>query len=252
MIAQQYNLDVIANNLANVNTMGFKQQRAEFQDLMYQTFRTAGMAQGNNPASPVILQIGLGAQFSATAANFSPGPPQATGNPFDLAVNGPGFFRVLRPDGTFAYTRDGAFKPDATGRLVTSDGFPLDPPITIPPGATAPSISPQGVVSVILQGSPDSTPLDPPITLTVFPNPAALTRLGQNIYQANAACGQPVEGAPGVNGTGDLRSGFLEGSNVQVVEEMVRMILAQRAYEINSKAVQTSDDMLSIISNLKR
>jgi flagellar basal-body rod protein FlgG len=180
------------------------------------------------------------------------GPPQATSNPLDVAINGAGFFKVARPDGTFAYTRDGSFKVDANGSLVTSDGMKIEPAVTIPTGASAISISTDGVISVNLPGSPNSTPLSPPLQLTMFANPAGMTRLGQNLYQANAASGDPVDGKPGENGSGDLRPGFLEGSNVQVVEEMVRMILAQRSYEINSKAIQTSDEMLSTLNGLKR
>ncbi len=252
MVAQQYNLDVISNNLANVNTTGFKQQRAEFQDLMYQTMKAAGVSSGGSSSSPVSLQIGLGAQFSSTAANFTSGPLQSTGNALDMAINGSGFFKVKRGE-EIVYTRDGSFKTDANGLVVTSDGYPLEPPITVPGNATALSVSTDGYISVITPDNPgNSQKLDPPITVTMFPNPAGLQRLGQNLYRASDASGTPVDGKPGENGSGDLRPGFIEGSNVQVVEEMVRMILAQRAYEINSKAIQSSDEMLGILNNLKR
>ncbi len=251
MVAQQFNLDTIANNLSNVNTTAFKQQRAEFQDLMYQTFKTSGSSTGPTSAQPVPLQVGLGSKFNASGTSFSQGPLQATGNPLDVAINGDGFFQIVRPDGSIAYTRDGSFKRDATGLLVTSDGFPLDPEITIPSGATGISIGPNGVVSAILPGTSEPSELGQ-ITLATFSNPAGLTRLGGNLYQAGGASGDPEVVNPGEQGTGMLQAAFLEGSNVQVVEEMVRMILAQRAYEINSKAIQTADDMLGILNNLKR
>jgi flagellar basal-body rod protein FlgG len=250
MVAQQYNLDVIANNLANVNTTAFKQQRAEFQDLMYQTFRASGAQTGGNATQPNSLQIGLGSQFASTAANFGPGALQATGNPLDIAINGDGFFRVQRGDG-FAYSRDGSFKRDAGGNVVTSDGYPLDPPITVPEGARALTVAPDGTVSIIPPGETDTQVIGQ-IQLVMFTNPAGLTRVGQNLYLAGGGSGAPTEVTPGQQGSGELRSSFLEGSNVAVVEEMVRMILAQRAYEINSKAIQTSDDMLGILNSLKR
>lgn len=252
MVAQQYNLDVIANNLANVNTTGFKQQRAEFQDLMYQTFRTSGATTGANSRQPVSLQVGLGTQFSSTGTNFNQGALQSTGNSLDIAIQGDGFFRVLRPDGTTAYTRDGSFKRDETGLVVTSDGYPLDPPITVPAGATGLTIAPNGKVSAILPGQTEAQELPSSIQVTTFANPAGLQRVGQNLYTKGAASGDPSDGNPGEEGRGELRQYFLEGSNVEVVEEMVRMITAQRAYEINSKAIQTSDDMLSVVNNLKR
>jgi flagellar basal-body rod protein FlgG len=252
MVAQQYNLDVIANNLANVNTTGFKQQRAEFQDLMYQTFRTSGATTGANSRQPVSLQIGLGTQFSSTGTNFNQGPMQSTGNPLDVAITGDGFLRVLRPDGTVGYTRDGSLKRDQTGLLVTSDGYPLEPAVTIPPGATGITIAPNGKISAILPGNPEAQELPGGLEITSFANPAGLQRVGQNLYVKGAASGEAVDGTPGEEGRGEIRQYMLEGSNVQVVEEMVRMITAQRAYEINSKAIQTSDDMLSTINNLKR
>ncbi|MGV3614632.1 MAG: flagellar basal-body rod protein FlgG [Fimbriimonas sp.] len=252
MVAQQNNLDTIANNLANVNTTGFKQQRAEFQDLMYQTYRTSGATTGANSRQPVALQIGLGTQFTSTGTNFSQGPLQTTGNPLDLAVQGDGFFRVLKPDGTVAYTRDGTFKRDATGLVVTSDGYPLEPPLTIPPGATGITVSNTGKVSAILPGNPEVQELPGGIEITTFANPAGLQRVGQNLYVKGAASGDPADGTAGEEGRGEVRQYVIEGSNVQVVEEMVRMITAQRAYEINSKAIQTSDDMLGVVNGLKR
>ena len=247
MIAQQYNLDTIANNLSNVNTTAFKQTRAEFQDLMYQTFRAAG---SNNDAVDA-QQVGLGSKFSATAANFAMGPLQATGNPLDVAINGEGFFQVLRPDGTTAYTRDGSFKMSADGTLVTSDGYILQPQTQIDPRATGVSIGRDGRISFILPGE-DEPQLLAPLEIARFANPAGLMRIGQNLYAASGSSGEAQIGAPEVDGAGSLQGGFIEGSNVQVVEEMVKMIMAQRAYEINSKAIQTADDMLSLLNNLKR
>jgi len=252
MVAQQINLDVIANNLANVNTTGYKGQRAEFQDLMYQTYRAAGSSTGATTVLPQAEQVGLGVEFSGNANSMANGPLQSTNNPLDVAIIGEGFFQVERPDGTTAYTRDGSFKQDANGLLVTQDGFPIVPNITIPAGAGAVSISPNGVVTAKLPGSDDATEIET-IQLAIFPNPGGLSRAGQNLYTANAASGAAAVVSPGgAEGAGQLRSGFVEGSNVQIVEEMVRMILAQRSYEINSKAVQTADEMLGILNNLKR
>lgn len=244
MMAQQTLVDVIANNLANVNTTGFKHQRAEFADLMYQTFRGSSANAG-----PV--QVGLGSAFSATASDFTEGAPQATNNPLDVAISGAGFFQVQKPDGSYAYTRDGSFKRDADGLLVTSNGYPVEPQITIPANATSVSISNTGVVTVTLPGQNDPQQVGV-IQVAMFSNPAGLTRIGQNLYESGGASGDVQMENPGSNGAGELRSNSLEGSNVQVVEEMVKMIMAQRAYEINSKAIQTSDEMLSTLNNLKR
>lgn len=250
MVAQQYNLDVIANNLANVNTTSFKQQRAEFQDLMYQTFRASGVTTGNSTTNPNALQVGLGSAFSANAINFGAGPLQATSNPLDVAIVGEGFFQVQKSDG-IAYTRDGSFKRDANGLLVSSDGYPIIPEITIPTGSTAINIGNNGSVTAILPGTNEPTELGT-IQIATFSNPAGLTRIGQNLYQQGGASGEATPANPGEAGAGELTSRFLEGSNVQVVEEMVRMIMAQRAYEINSKAIQTADDMLGQLNQLKR
>ena len=252
MAAQQTNLDVISNNLANVNTTGYKSERAEFQDLMYQTESTAGVSTAGTSAKPAATQVGLGSTFSATESNFTNGALTSTGNPLDMSINGSGFFKVLLPDGQFGYTRDGSFQTDSNGLLVTSDGYPVQPPITIPQGSTSISVSNQGVVSVVEPGSSDTVQLDPPINVTMFANPGALQRMGQNLFLENKASGSPQDGNPGANGSGSIASGYLEGSNVQVVTEMVNMIMAQRAYEINSKAIQTSDEMLSTVNGLKR
>ncbi len=251
MVSQQMNLDVIANNLANVNTMAFKGQRAEFQDLMYQTFRASGASTGNSSRLPQSAQIGLGSRFSASATSFTQGSLTPNADPFSLAINGEGFFQVLLPSGEIGFTRDGSFKRDANGLVVNSDGYALQPEITVPSGATAITISTTGLVAAILPGNQDPTELGQ-ITTAVFTNPAGLTRQGQNIYLQGGASGEATAVEPGTEGSGTIQQGFLEGSNVQVVEEMVKMITAQRAYEINSKAIQTSDEMLSILNGLKR
>ncbi len=251
MVAQQMNLDVISNNLANVNTTAFKGQRAEFQDLIYQTFSSSGAGSGANSQLPQATQVGLGSQFSASATSFSLGSLTNTGNPMDLAINGEGFFRVQLPSGDIGYTRDGSFKTDSNGLVVTSDGYQLEPGITIPNGATALTISKTGLVSAKLAGNDDPVEIGQ-ITVSLFTNPAGLTRAGQNLFLAGGSSGEEIEVNPGADGAGSLQQSCLEGSNVSVVEEMVKMITAQRAYEINSKAIQTSDDMLSVLNSLKR
>ena len=252
MVAQQTNLDVISNNLANVNTTGFKAQHASFQDLMYQTTNVAEIAASGQSASPITTQLGLGTTFAATTSDFSQGAMTATGGPLDMAITGNGFFKVLMPDGNDAYTRDGSFSVDSNGLLVTSDGYPIDPPITLPQGASSISVSNTGTITAMVPGNADAQTISPGIQLTMFGNPGAMQRIGQNLFLANKASGTAQDGTPGQNGSGLIQSGYLEGSNVQVVQEMVNMITAQRAYEINSKAIQTSDDMLSIVDNLKR
>lgn len=250
MIAQQMNLDVIANNLANVNTTAFKQQRAEFQDMMYQTFRASGSATGGDSTIPQAAQIGLGSRFTASASSFSQGSVITTANPLDMSIQGDGFFQVVKDGQTF-YTRDGSFKVDANGQVVTSDGYLLEPSIQVPPGTTNITISPQGSVDGIQPGSATPQNLGQ-ITIATFPNPAGLTRVGQNLYAAGGGSGEAAVVTPGADGSGQIQAYSLEASNVQIVEEMVRMITAQRAYEINSKAIQTADDMLGVLNNLKR
>jgi flagellar basal-body rod protein FlgG len=251
MVAQQLNMDTIANNLANVNTTGFKHQRAEFQDLMYQTVRAGGVSAGQNFTTPQAIQFGLGSTNSATANDLSQGAALNTNNPLDIMVIGEGYFRVLKPDGSFGYTRDGSFKRDTTGLLVTSDGYPVQPNVTIPQGSTSISIGTDGTVQAMLPGQQTPTTIEQ-ITLAMFPNASGLTRAGQNLWMESASSGQPQVVVAGLDGSGEIRSGYLEGSNVTVVEEMVRMITAQRAYEINSKAITTSDEMLQTLNNLKR
>ncbi len=251
MIAQQTNLDVIANNLANVNTTGFKNQRAEFQDLIYQTYRASGSTVAGAFSLPQAAQIGLGVRFAATSSSFDQGSMMNTGNPFDMAINGNGFFRVNLPDGTAGFTRDGSFSPDANGLLVSKDGYPLEPQITVPAGTQAVTIATDGTVTGLVPGNEEPTILGN-VTLTMFTNPAGLTRMGQNLFKPGGASGEAQDVTPGTSGAGILAQRFLEGSNVQIVEEMVRMITAQRSYEINSKAVMTADDMLGVLNQLKR
>lgn len=251
MVAQQRNLDTIANNLANVNTTGFKTVRAEFQDVVYQNIRASGARAGGDATQPTSFQIGLGTQFAATSGNFRQGTFQTTNNALDVAIGGDGFFAIEMPDGSTAYTRDGAFKTNANGEIVTNDGYKLAGGLTLQNGATAISIAKNGVLTAKFPGQDDPVEVGQ-IRITLFTNPAGLTRLGQNLYAAGGASGTAEEKEPGSEGAGYLQSGVLEGSNVEIVEEMVRMITAQRAYEINSKAIQTSDDMLSILNNLKR
>lgn len=249
MVAQQANVDVISNNLANVNTTGFKKVRSDFQDLMYQTMRQAGSSSGPDSQLPTGIQIGHGVRQVATQKIFTQGSFQATGNSFDMAIEGDGFFEITMPDGTTAYTRDGSFKKDSTGRLVTSEGYPLAQTITVPSEATDFSVSSDGIVSATVNGT--STQLGQ-LQLARFVNPAGLDSIGRNLLKETDASGAPVESNPGANGAGTIVQKYLEMSNVQVVDEMVNMIIAQRAYEVNSKAVTTTDQMLETANNLKR
>jgi len=251
MVAQQMNLDVLANNLANVNTTGFKSQRAEFQDLMYQTYRSSGATVGGTFTAPESAQIGLGSRFVASATSFGQGALQNSSGTFDMAILGEGFFKVSMPDGSFAYSRDGSFRTDANGLVVNQDGYPLEPAITVESGTTSITISQDGTVSGTTPGS-DSPSTIGNITVSVFPNPGGLTRIGQNLFRSGGNSGDAQDVTPGSQGSGGIVQGHLEGSNVQIVDEMVRMITAQRAYEINSKAIMTADEMLSILNNLKR
>ena len=251
MAAQQVNMDVTANNLANVNTTGFKKSRADFQDLLYQTIRTPGATQAQGVQVPTGVQIGLGTRLAATQKIFTPGDVQATGNKLDVMVEGDGFFEVRLPSGESAYTRDGSFKRDSQGRVVTSDGYPVQPDITIPAEAKEITIGEDGTVSVTIAGQ--SAPQDcGQIQLVKFLNPAGLQSQGRNLYAKSDASGEAIAGTPGQDGLGTLAQGFVEMSNVKVVDEMVSMIVAQRAYEVNSKSIQTADEMLNIANNLRR
>lgn len=250
MAAQQINLDTTANNLANVNTTGFKRTRIDFQDLMYQYMRVAG-SPSQDRQNPTGLQVGLGVRPAATQKIFSQGLFEQTENPLDVVIEGEGFFQVTMPDGTLAYTRDGAFKRDSTGALVTSEGYAIEPAITIPAEAMSVSISNDGTVSAQLPNTNEPSQLGK-LTLARFANPAGLISLGKNLMQVSGASGQPVVSSPGSQGTGTLSQGFLEKSNVSVVEEMVNLITAQRAYEVNAKVIQGADRLLEIASGLMR
>lgn len=251
MNAQQTNIDNVAHNLANVNTNGFKKSRVEFEDLVYQTTRVAGTPNTSTTETPIGLEIGLGTRAVGTARDFATGNLKSTGNPFDLAIEGAGFFQVTLPDGRIGYTRAGALHPNQQGVLSTAEGYPLDPQITIPQDATTVSISKQGVVSVSLAGQ--SAPQEiGTIQLATFQNPAGLQALGSNLFTTTTASGEPITGVPGTEGTGTVAQNYLEESNVSVVEEMINMILGQRAYEANSRVVRTADEMLQQVNNLAR
>jgi flagellar basal-body rod protein FlgG len=250
MQAQQTNMDVIANNLANVSTAGFKKSRAEFEDLMYQTQKNPGAASGLNAISPTGVQTGLGVRTASIQKDFELGAAKITKNPLDLQIEGSGFFPVQLPDGQIGYTRDGSFKKDPSGRITDRNGNPLQPEIVIPQNASAVEISPAGQVEVLLAGARDPQSVGQ-IELVSFVNPAGLKSLGKNIFVPSAASGLPQQGAPGTNGLGELAQGQIEGSNVNIVDEMVNMITAQRSYETNSKVIQASDQMLQYMNQLR-
>ncbi|MBB1603971.1 flagellar basal-body rod protein FlgG [Variovorax sp. UMC13] len=249
MEAQQTQLDVISHNLANVSTTGFKRANAVFEDLMYQNLRQVGANSTEQSQLPTGLQLGLGVRTVATSRSFTQGSMQQTNNQLDVAVKGNGFFQVTQPDGTIGYTRDGSFQVDAQGRLVTSSGLPVANGITVPPNAVSVSIANDGTVSATLSGSAAPQNIGT-LALANFVNPAGLEPRGENLYAETAASGQPNGGTAGTNGLGTIMQGFLETSNVNVVQELVSMIQTQRAYEMNSKAIQTSDQMLQKLGQL--
>lgn len=253
MVGQQFNIDTISNNLSNVNTTGFKLNRPDFEDLLYQTTRTAGTPATEQTLVPVGVQIGHGVKVAATQKIFTQGSLQNTGNISDMAIQGEGFFRVLTYDGTYAYTRDGAFKIDSNGQFVNSNGFRLVPEVILPEGfiPNTLAISQDGRINVKIPGQDDPVDVGQ-LELFRFVNPAGLQAVGQNLYKVSNASGDPIGGQPGYDGMGTTIHKFLEMSNVEIVKEMVNMIVAQRAYEFNSKAVQTSDNMLGIAASLKR
>jgi flagellar basal-body rod protein FlgG len=249
MEGQQTKLDAVSNNLANVGTNGFKRAGVVFEDLMYQNMRQAGATSGEGTQLPTGLQLGLGVRSVATTRNFAQGNLQQTGAVYDVAIKGNGFFQVQLPDGATAYTRDGAFQVNANGQLVTNNGDPVQPAITIPPNAQSVTIAADGNVNVLLPGQSAPTSVGQ-LQLATFANVAGLAPRGQNLYMETAASGTPSVGSPNNDGYGALAQGYVEGSNVNVVEELVTMIATQRAYELNSKAIQTSDQMLQRLSQL--
>ena len=249
MEAQQTQLDAISNNLANVSTNGYKKSHAVFEDLMYQNLRQAGGNSSEQTTLPTGLQLGLGTRAVATARSFAQGNLQQTTNPLDVAIKGNGFFEIQLPDGTTGYTRDGSFQVSSQGQLVTNTGYTVNPGITIPTTAQSVTIAADGTVSVALPGQPLPQAVGQ-LQLASFVNPSGLEPKGQNLYAETAASGAPNAGAPGTNGMGQLQQGFVETSNVNVVEELVSMIQTQRAYELNSKAISTSDQMLQRLGQL--
>ena len=249
MQAQQTQLDVISNNMANVSTNGFKRASAVFEDLMYQNLRQVGAADTEQSNLPTGLQVGLGVRTVATARSFTQGSLQQSGNQLDLAVNGSGFLQVSMPDGTTGYTRDGSLQVDSQGRLVTSSGLAIAGDITVPAEAQSVTVGKDGVVTVKLPGNAQPQQVGN-IELASFVNPAGLEPLGGNLYAESQASGNPINGAPGSGGLGQLMQGYVETSNVNVVQELVTMIQTQRAYEMNSKAIQTSDQMLQRLAQL--
>ena len=251
MVAQQKNIDVISNNISNVNTVGFKGSRADFQDLIYQIVRPAGTLNQLGTEIPTGIEIGHGTQLVATPTRFSQGDLKDTEDSLDLAIQGTGFFKIQMPDGQFAYTRAGAFTLDSARSLVTASGYPLDPSITVPAEASEILISEDGTVSIRLPGQIESN-LIGNIQLSTFPNPRGLQHAGRGLYLPTGAAGDEAMGTPGKDGIGTLRSGMLEMSNVKIVDEMVGMIVAQRAYEANSKSIQTADEMLNAANTHRR
>ncbi|MFT8211225.1 MAG: flagellar basal-body rod protein FlgG [Symbiopectobacterium sp.] len=247
--AQQTNMDVISNNLANVSTNGFKRQRAVFEDLLYQTIRQPGAQSSEQTTLPSGLQLGMGVRPVSTERIHTQGGMSETGNSKDVAIRGQGFFQVQMPDGTTAYTRDGAFQLDGNGQLVTSSGYLVQPAITIPANATELSIGRDGIVSVKLQGQTAMNQIGQ-LTLATFINDSGLESIGENLYLETTSSGAPNETNPGLNGAGLLYQKFVETSNVNVAEELVSMIQTQRAYEINSKAISSSDQMLQKLTQL--
>ncbi|WP_295164383.1 flagellar basal-body rod protein FlgG [uncultured Buchnera sp.] len=247
--AQQINMNVISNNLANVSTNGFKRSRAVFEDLMYQTMRQAGTNSSIDTTLPSGLQLGTGVRPVATEKIYSQGNLSKTDSSKDVAINGPGFFQVQLPDGNMAYTRDGSFQLDQNGQLVTNSGFPIIPEINIPPNSININIARDGIVSVTIQGQTQPISIGQ-LNLVNFVNHSGLESLGENLYQETQASGSPIDTTPGLNGTGLLYQGYVETSNVNVAEELVNMIQTQRAYEINSKSINTSDQMLQKLSQL--
>ncbi len=251
MLGMQTQIDTTANNIANVNTIGFKKSRAEFADLMYQVMEYAGTATSDVTKSPTGIEVGLGVRATAINKIFAEGSLKQTDNQFDIAITGRGFFKLELPDGTEVYSRNGALKVDQDGTMVNSDGYKLIPEIVVPPDATNISIGTDGTVTVVQPGQVQATQIGQ-IQTTNFINPAGLHSLGDNLFIETDSSGQPVEGVPGIDGLGTLRQGFVELSNVELVVELTDLITGQRAYDSNSKVITTSDEMLQTTNNLKR
>lgn len=251
MDAQRINIDVISNNLANVNTNGFKKSRADFQELLYQGLKTPGAASAEGSEVPTGIQVGLGVKPAAVQKMFQQGDFASTGNPLDMVIEGDGFFQIATPEGDIAYTRSGAFKLDRSGNIVNSDGYLMEPAITIPIDTLEITIASDGTVSVLQPGANVPAQVGQ-IATAQFVNPGGLIALGKNLFQPSGSSGDPTTGTPDSEGRGSINQGFLELSNVNIVEEMVNMIVSQRAYELNSKVVQSSDEMLQMANNLKR
>lgn len=251
MKGQQTNVDVISNNIANVNTNGFKRSRVNFEDLLYLRLGSAADA-ANGVAPPTSFEVGSGVRAVSTTRTFTPGSLEGTQRELDVAIEGDGFFQVQLPDGTIGYTRDGALHTDSQLNLVTAEGYLIDPSITIPADTLHTSISPEGVVAVITAGSTNTTQVVGQLTLTRFANPTGLSAHGSNIFLETPASGPPTQATPGQSGAGTLIQGYLERSNVDVVTELVNLIVAQRAYEVNSRAIRTGDEMLSQVNSLIR
>lgn len=251
MQAQKLNIDVVANNLANANTVGYKKSRADFQELIYQDLRTPGALSAEGSEIPSGVQLGMGVRSVAIQKVFQQGDFVHTGNPLDLVIEGDGFFQIIMPDGTIAYTRAGAFKLDSEGRIVNSDGYALEPEISIPPNTLSITIGSDGVISVTEAGSTEPTEIGQ-IELARFINPGGLKAIGKSLFMPTASSGDPITDVPGNEGLGTISQGFVELSNVNIVEEMINMIISQRAYEMNSKAVQASDEMMQAANNMKR
>ncbi|MBS7350376.1 MAG: flagellar basal-body rod protein FlgG [Comamonas sp.] len=249
MSAQQKNMDVVSHNLSNISTTGYKRQNAVFQDLMYQNMRQVGSQVDEQNALPTGMHVGMGVRTVAISRSFAQGTPQETNKAYDIAINGAGFFQVQMPDGSTTYTRDGSFSVNGDGTLVTASGYPLLDGITVPPESHSFSVSKTGVVTVIPAGGTEPEEIGQ-ITLANFINPAGLEPVGENLYLESPASGAPQEGAPNENNMGYVMHGFLEASNVNVVQELVDMIQTQRAYEMNSKAVTTSDQMLGRLAQI--
>jgi flagellar basal-body rod protein FlgG len=252
MRAQQTRIDTIANNLANANTAGFKASRVEFQDLLYEDVLPAGGTRADGSVEPVRMEVGHGVRLAASTRSLGEGTVEQTGNPTDFAIEGDGFFQIRMPDGSIAYSRDGSFKVDADRNLVTSAGYRLEPAMTIPQDAVEVSLARDGTVSVLLAGQNDTPQAIGQLELARFANPAGMRQEGGNLMRSSANSGPPLLGQPGTVGYGETTQGFLERSNVQVVVELVDMITAQRAYELNSKAIQVADEMLSTVNGIRR